>query len=259
MLLGGWGQAQLPPSGLSLEASQLLLRARGPRSPHPPSHFIPVQHWGTLVGTQCCQPPAPITPRSLPAGGGSWVPPPRWGWWLWCPCGTWSPCSPIPRAPPGGCQGACGTLRAPRRARDGGHSWNPPVLASGPRSTPSPAPPATGSTGPSPGLLPGDRSCSAPTGDTRAGTAAVTSPAHCPAPGWGPVLLEGAIIFWRGSHHLRPLGMSTEEGEAENGGWGGCARRCQAGWGPLGVPQELGGRAPPAPALGFVSHLRASN
>lgn len=219
-----------------------------PRRPNSPSHFIPVQHWGVLVGTRCCPSPA-LAP---------WGPACQ-GW----PMGATTP-GDVPMKPlsPGllqchGCQGACGVLPAPQRARDVGHNqkgpkswlWTPPVPraqsrgSSGPSLSPSAHPWV-----PTHGCYWGWYSCSH----------------QPPLLSWWPGHWEGNIFFGGGSgspssHHPHLLGIGTEKGAAEIRGRSGYTRRCQPGWGPPGVPQELRGRAPPAHALGFVSHLRASN
>lgn len=205
-----------------------------PGVPIPPllcSHFIPVQHWGMLVGTWCCQSPVPSTPgspgRHLPgmAHGchhlqqGSWLQCPRWS----RARSLWSP-SPWDYSSAAGCQGACGVLPVLRRVRGGGHSWNPPrSWPWTPSSTPGGAQHPQTSHGQ---LWPlsepppwGQEPQCPPVGD--ASTAAGTGPTHCPTLRLlARTAQEGNI--WRGgssgstnSHHPHPLGMGMEKGKAE--------------------------------------------
>lgn len=98
---------------------------------NPPTDLLslyPSTALGDAVGTQCCQSPAPNTQGS--PGGHPWVPPSPRVWWILCPLWsrTWCPCSPPPwdSSSTMRCQGACGGLPAPTKAREERHSWEHP-------------------------------------------------------------------------------------------------------------------------------------
>lgn len=241
-----------------------------PGVPIPPllcSHFIPVQHWGMLVGTWCCQSPVPSTPgspgRHLPgmAHGCHHL---QQGSWLRCACWSrawslWSP-SPWDSSSAAGCQGACGVLPVLRRVRGGGHSWNPPGpglgLPAAPREVPSTPRPAMGSSGPSPSLLPGDRSPSAhPWVMLGMAQQLALAPHTAPLLGCWPGLLRRSIFGVRGGLAAPvsiipiPWGWAWRRAKQKcrNPGWSGCTRRCQAGRGPLGGPPGAQRKGPPGP------------
>lgn len=245
--LGIWDQAQLPP-GLPLAAPQASQSPQ--RSSLTSSQYSTGGCWWAPGAAR----PLPWHPGVLPARVGPWVPPPL----------EMSLLEQVPMKPLSSgllqCHGVPGCLWGPPCTPEGQgcgtQPERPQVLALDPPSTLSPvmgklrplSEPQCPPVGSHPWVLLGLAQLLAP-----AATLELVARA-----------LGGQYIFGGGSgipssHHPHLLGTGTEKGEAEIRGRSGYTRQCQPGRRPPGVPQELRGRAPPAHALGFVSHLRASN